>query len=158
MLLKPFISYRESKGISIKHLRPIIHNTQVVEYLESKGVKAVDDIDNIVDKGHIVIRAHGVTPEIYDKICNKGLILEDATCPYVKKIHTLVKEKYEEGNKIIIVGDKKHPEVIGINGWCNNSAYIVNSAKDAEELAESDEKVCVVAQNHNYKGNIGYYK
>ncbi|HPT91436.1 MAG TPA: bifunctional 4-hydroxy-3-methylbut-2-enyl diphosphate reductase/30S ribosomal protein S1 [Acetivibrio sp.] len=124
----------------------IIHNPQVVEFLESKGVKSVDDIDSISQKGHIVIRAHGVTPEIYEKICNKGLILEDATCPYVKKIHTLVKEKYEEGYRIIIVGDKNHPEVIGINGWCNNSAYIVNSAKDAENLAATDEKVCVVAQ------------
>ncbi|NLP14612.1 MAG: bifunctional 4-hydroxy-3-methylbut-2-enyl diphosphate reductase/30S ribosomal protein S1 [Clostridium sp.] len=144
--VKTVYNLLENQKDSIYTFGPIIHNPQVVEFFESKGVKAVDDIDNIDNEGHIVIRAHGVTPEIYEKIYNKGLILEDATCPYVKKIHTLVKEKYEEGYRIIIIGDKKHPEVIGINGWCNNSAHIVNSAKDAEELTESDEKVCVVAQ------------
>jgi len=125
---------------------PIIHNAQVVDLFSSKGVKKIDDIDEADPNGHIVIRAHGVTPEIYKMILDKGLILEDATCPYVKKIHNLVKEKSEEGYKIIIVGDKNHPEVIGINGWCNNKAYIADTAKDVESLPESDEKVCVVAQ------------
>ncbi|HOP92257.1 MAG TPA: bifunctional 4-hydroxy-3-methylbut-2-enyl diphosphate reductase/30S ribosomal protein S1 [Acetivibrio thermocellus] len=125
---------------------PIIHNAQVVDLFTSKGVKKIDDIDEAEPNGHIVIRAHGVTPDIYKKISDKGLILEDATCPYVKKIHNLVKEKSEEGYKIIIVGDRNHPEVIGINGWCNNQAYIVDSVDDVEKLPTSDEKVCVVAQ------------
>jgi 4-hydroxy-3-methylbut-2-enyl diphosphate reductase len=125
---------------------PIIHNTQVVDLLASKGVKKINDIDQATPNGHIVIRAHGVTPEIYKKILDKGLILEDATCPYVKKIHNLVREKSEEGYKIIIVGDKNHPEVIGINGWCNNKAYIADTVEDIEGLEPSDEKVCVVAQ------------
>ncbi len=64
---------------------PIIHNAQVVDFLTSRGVVKVDDIDEADSNGHIVIRAHGVTPEIYKKILDKGLILEDATCPYVKK-------------------------------------------------------------------------
>lgn len=125
---------------------PVIHNQQVVNYLKEKGVRTVNDIDEIDGKGHIVIRAHGVTPVIYKKIKDKGLILEDATCPYVKKIHNLVEQKSSEGYRIIIVGDKDHPEVIGINGWCNNNAYIVNSVEDVEKLKKSDEKVCVVAQ------------
>ncbi|TYQ15407.1 UNVERIFIED_CONTAM: 4-hydroxy-3-methylbut-2-enyl diphosphate reductase [Acetivibrio alkalicellulosi] len=125
---------------------PIIHNDQVVEYFTSKGVKTVESIQQIDQKGHIVIRAHGVTPNIYKEIRDKGLILEDATCPYVKKIHNLVEEKSNEGYRIIIVGDKNHPEVIGINGWCNNNAYIVNSVQDANEMSISDEKICVVSQ------------
>lgn len=125
---------------------PVIHNDQVVNYLKRKGVKIVNDIDEVNEKGHIVIRAHGVTPVIYKKIKDKGLILEDATCPYVKKIHNLVEQKSSEGYRIIIVGDKNHPEVIGINGWCNDNAYIVNSADDVEKLKKSDEKICVVAQ------------
>lgn len=125
---------------------PIIHNPQVVDNLDSKGVRKVENIDKIDSSGHIVIRAHGVTPEIYKKISDKGLVLEDATCPYVKKIHNLVEEKVKEGYKIIIVGDKDHPEVIGINGWCNNNAYIVDSVEEVQKLEQSDEKVCVVAQ------------
>lgn len=136
----------EMQKDSIYTCGPIIHNAQVVDFLTSRGVKKVDDIDEVLSKGHIVIRAHGVTPEIYKKILDKGLILEDATCPYVKKIHNLVKEKSEEGYKIIIVGDKDHPEVIGINGWCDNKAYIVDTVEDIERLDECDGKVCVVAQ------------
>lgn len=68
---------------------PIIHNAQVVDLFTSKGVKKIDDIDEAEPNGHIVIRAHGVTPDIYKKISDKGLILEDATCPYVKKFTTL---------------------------------------------------------------------
>lgn len=144
--VKTVYSLLENQKVPIHTFGPIIHNKQVVDHLNSKGVKKVDDLNNISSSGHIVIRAHGVTPETYKRISDKGLILEDATCPYVKKIHNLVKEKSEEGYKIIIVGDKNHPEVIGINGWCNNSAYIVDSTEDSENLVKSDEKVCVVAQ------------
>jgi (E)-4-hydroxy-3-methyl-but-2-enyl pyrophosphate reductase/ribosomal protein S1 len=136
----------ETNNKEIYTFGPIIHNEQVVNYLKEKGVKIVDDIDDINGKSHIVIRAHGVTPIIYKKIKDKGLVLEDATCPYVKKIHNLVEEKSNEGYRIIIVGDKNHPEVIGINGWCNNYAYIVNSVDDVKSLKKCDEKVCVVAQ------------
>ena len=106
----------------------------MVNYLKRKGVKIVNDIDEVNEKGHIVIRAHGVTPVIYKKIKDKGLILEDATCPYVKKNTQSCRTKSSEGYRIIIVGDKNHPEVIGINGWCNDNAYIVNSADDVEKL------------------------
>ncbi|MDQ2085792.1 bifunctional 4-hydroxy-3-methylbut-2-enyl diphosphate reductase/30S ribosomal protein S1 [Herbivorax sp. ANBcel31] len=136
----------ETNGKQIYTFGPIIHNDQVVSYLSEKGVKTVEDINDINGKGHIVIRAHGVTPIIYKKIKDKGLILEDATCPYVKKIHNLVEEKSNQDYRIIIVGDRNHPEVIGINGWCNNSAYIVNSVDDAKLLKKSDKKICVVAQ------------
>ena len=128
---------------------PIIHNEQVVNHLSEKGVKTlkdIEDLNTINGKGHIVIRAHGVTPIIYKKITDKGLILEDATCPYVKTIHNLVEEKSTEGYRIVIVGDKNHPEVIGINGWCNNNAYIVDNIDDIKSLKKSDEKICVVAQ------------
>jgi len=125
---------------------PIIHNNQVVEHLNDKGVKKIECIDEVKEGGHVVIRAHGVTPDTYKSISDKGLILEDATCPYVKKIHNLVKEKSNEGYKIIILGDKQHPEVIGINGWCDNNSYIFDSEEDIDKVAACDEKVCVVAQ------------
>lgn len=139
----------KTNGKQIYTFGPIIHNEQVINHLRDKGVKILRNIDdiNIIDgKSHIVIRAHGVTPIIYEKIKDKGLILEDATCPYVKKIHNLVEKKSSEGYRIIIVGDKNHPEVMGINGWCNNDAHIVYSASDVKLLKKSDEKTCVVAQ------------
>jgi small subunit ribosomal protein S1 len=125
---------------------PIIHNEQVVNTLKAKGVKVCDDIKEITGHASAVIRAHGVTPEVYNQLSQKGIEIIDATCPYVKKIHKLVKEKYDEGYQIIIVGDKNHPEVKGINGWCKDTAYIVNSIEDAENISENSEKLCVVAQ------------
>ncbi len=125
---------------------PIIHNDQVVEQLSSKGVETIENLDNVISGRHIVIRAHGVIPQIYDNIKSKGLVLKDATCPYVKKIHNLVNEKSKEGYDIIIAGDKSHPEVIGINGWCSNKASVVDSIEDVDMLEIKNDKICVVAQ------------
>lgn len=136
----------ENKEGKIYTLGPIIHNEQMVEHLRSRGVTVVDDVKDTDAAGHIVIRAHGVMPNIYEDIRKEGLILWDATCPYVKKIHGLVKEKFDEGYQIIIIGDANHPEVKGINGWCNNTACVVNSANDVELLPEINARCCVVAQ------------
>jgi len=129
-------------------LGPIIHNEQMVKYLESLGVIAVDDADDIDDNpAKLVIRAHGISPQVYDGLNNKdNLTIIDGTCPYVKKIHELVKRKYDEGYKIIIAGDRKHPEIIGINGRCGNNAIIVNDVEDLEKLPNINEDICVVAQ------------
>jgi 4-hydroxy-3-methylbut-2-enyl diphosphate reductase len=127
-------------------LGPIIHNDQMVEYLESKGIHEVSGLKELNMPASVVIRAHGVTPKVYDDLNELGIDIVDATCPYVKKIHKLVSEKYDEGYQIIIAGDKNHPEVIGINGWCNNSAIIVDSIQEAEMLEESAQKACIVAQ------------
>lgn len=124
----------------------IIHNEQVVKRFKDKGVNVVECIDQINETSDVVIRAHGVAPGIYDEIRKKNLRLTDATCPYVKKIHNLVREKYEEGYQIVIIGDRKHPEVIGVNGWCNNTAFIINSIKEIDELPKNNIKLCVVAQ------------
>jgi 4-hydroxy-3-methylbut-2-enyl diphosphate reductase len=86
-------------------LGPIIHNDQMVEYLESKGIHAVSGLNELNMPASVVIRAHGVTPKVYDDLNELGIDIVDATCPYVKKIHKLVSEKYDEGYQIIIVGD-----------------------------------------------------
>ena len=107
-------------------LGPIIHNEQVVDNLKKRGVQVCSSVDDIDGCSSVVIRAHGISPEVYDELNCKGIKIVDATCPYVKKIHKLVKEKFDKGYKIIIIGDKNHPEIIGINGWCSNSAAIID--------------------------------
>jgi len=142
----------EKTNGQIYTLGPIIHNEQLVERLKSNGVQVLDNIDEIretfdtTSERHVVIRTHGVTPDIYESIRKKNLSMADATCPYVKKIHDLVKDKYEEGYQIIIVGDKEHPEVKGVNGWCGNRAYIVDNIEEVDELPGSEKKACAVAQ------------
>lgn len=136
----------DNEGEKIYTIGPIIHNRQVVEYLNSKGVSVVEDINGIDEKGNVVIRTHGVTPDVYRELENKGFSYTDATCPYVKKIHKLVNEKSNEGYQVVIVGDKEHPEVKGINGWCDNKAIIVYDEEDVNSIKSVNKKVCVVAQ------------
>lgn len=105
---------------------PIIHNKEVTKDLEKKGVAVINSMDGI-DDGTVVIRSHGVKKSVYDEIYKKGLNVIDGTCPFVKKIHNIVRDSYNAGKAIIIIGDPSHPEVEGINGWCDDTAVIINS-------------------------------
>ena len=88
--------------------------------MQEKGVISASRVDEIERDSIVVIRAHGVTPKVYEDLNNNGIEIIDATCPYVKKIHRLVAEMYKRRESDYNCGDKKHPEVIGINGWCDN--------------------------------------
>lgn len=123
--------YAEAGKGKVYTYGPIIHNKEVTKDLEKKGVFSIDSFEGI-EEGTVVLRSHGVGKAVYDEAAKKNLRIIDGTCPFVKKIHDIVKKEYESGKKIIIVGDPSHPEIIGINGWCENSAYII----PAEEYAE----------------------
>lgn len=139
-------------GIKIATLGDVIHNRQVIEDFESKGIYSFDDVSEIPDDFTIVIRAHGIGRDIYEKIGDRPYI--DLTCPFVSKIHKIVEKHYNEGYKIIIVGDANHPEVIGINGWCNYEADVIDSESTIIENDYSDSKLCVVAQTTIKKNNF----
>lgn len=135
----------EEKG-SFATLGALIHNTFVVEDLEKRGIPAYDTVDEIPEGTTVILRTHGVPKEVIEKIEKRGLKYIDLTCPFVAKIHKIVKKHYEEGYKIIIVGDKDHPEVKGINGWCNNEALIIYDENEKIEEKYADKEVCIVAQ------------
>ena len=126
-------------------LGPLIHNEQVVKHLESKNVFVANSIDEIADDSTVIIRTHGVPKAYHDVLKNKNCNIIDATCPFVKKIHKIVHDNYEKGFDIIIVGDANHPEVIGINGWCNNSAKIIASVSELSEI-DTKNDACIVVQ------------
>ncbi len=134
------------KDERISTLGPVIHNEQVVNDLRQKGADVLTDVSNVAEGSKVIIRAHGVTPEVYEELKKKNVRVVDATCPYVKKIHRLVEEKYRDGCTIVIAGDRKHPEVVGINGWCGNTALIANTPEEADEFPEIDGDCCLVAQ------------
>ena len=125
-------------------LGPIIHNPQVVKRLEELGIKAIDSIDEI-SQGVIIIRSHGVEPEILNNAQEKGLHIIDATCPFVKNAQKYASMLIKEGYQTFIYGDKDHPEVKGIFGATDKKANIINSK---EELFEQnlDERIGFVAQ------------
>ncbi len=124
----------------------LIHNKTVTGDLASKGLEIVESLDGLTE-GTLLIRSHGVGKALYDEAEAKGLKILDGTCPFVKKIHNIVHDKLAEGLGIIIVGDGTHPEVIGINGWCENAAVILEDEEAAKtkEIPEK-EKYAVVVQ------------
>ena len=140
----------ESNSLPIYTYGPIIHNEEVIKELNERGVTVIDNLDKLSEysKGIIVIRSHGVTKREEDILRGSGFIIEDATCPNVKKIHNTVNEHAKMNETILIIGDKNHPEVIGIKGWCENTRVeIIDSVEEAEKFtAESGEKICVVSQ------------
>lgn len=124
----------------------IIHNERVLEQLSQKGVKSVEDVSEITDsEATVIIRSHGAKKSVYDEIRNRGFRLIDATCPFVKKIHAIVREFHDKGYRIFIIGAASHPEVIGINGWCDDSATVIDENFDFADV-DPEEKVCFVAQ------------
>ena len=141
---------------NIVTLGDLIHNKQVISELEEKGIKSCQTLDEIADDDFVIIRAHGVAKSIIDELEKRNIRYIDLTCPFVKKIHNIVEEYYNKGYKIVIVGDKSHPEVIGINGWCDNEAFITYSPDERLSLENTD-SICIVAQttiNKNIFGQI----
>lgn len=128
-------------------LGPLIHNPQEVKRFEKKGLVAVDSIDEITGN-KVIIRSHGVSKSVIEQMNKLNIEIVDSTCPFVKSVHRRVEEFQKQGYNIVIIGDANHPEVIGINGWCNNEAYIINSEEEAISLPKFD-KICVVSQTTN---------
>lgn len=141
--------YEQAEKGNVYTYGPIIHNEEVVKDLEEKGVRILADEQALkeLESGTVVIRSHGVERSIYELIQEKGLELVDATCPFVKKIHNIVDKDSARGKQIIIIGDKNHPEVMGIVGWCNQTPIVLESEEEAENLSFSDDKeISLVSQ------------
>ena len=126
-------------------LGEIIHNAEVVADISKRGVKVVESIACIPDGATVIFRSHGVPLSYYDECKNRNIKVLDCTCKFVHSTQKIVKDEYEKGNFIVICGEPTHPEVIGLQGWCNNSALVIdNEYCDLSEIA--DKNVCVVAQ------------
>lgn len=130
---------------------PIIHNEEVVKDLESKGVKVISKESDFAgtQKGTVIIRSHGVGKSTYEMLEKYGHKIIDATCPFVKKIHNIVREASENGEQVVVIGNKTHPEVVGINLWCSEKkpAITIENTEEAVDFdIPKDEKVCIVSQ------------
>lgn len=133
-------------------LGPLIHNNDVVKYLENHNIFSIElnEIDRLIPGDVIVIRSHGVSQKVLSTLEDAKLTVINATCPFVTNIQKKVQKYSKEGYHIVILGDEKHPEVVGINGWCNDSATIT---KDGNIEGELPDKICVVSQTTEKKKN-----
>ena len=130
------IRKNRDSGKNIFTCGPLIHNPTVIEDLKRRGVDIIHSASEAEEGDIVIVRSHGEGKKFFDEAEKRKITVINATCPFVNRIHVLVHEAYLAGKKIVIVGDENHPEVKGINGWCENSAVIINTEEKAETLRE----------------------
>ncbi|WP_324823860.1 bifunctional 4-hydroxy-3-methylbut-2-enyl diphosphate reductase/30S ribosomal protein S1 [Sinanaerobacter sp. ZZT-01] len=137
------IEKRENIG-KIFTFGPLIHNDNVIEELAQKGIAVIYDFSETKPGDTVIIRSHGEGEAFYEEAEKRQVKVVDATCPFVKKIHLLVKDAVEQGYQVIIVGDPDHAEVRGIKGWTKDRAIVVSTVEEASMV--KGEFLFIVAQ------------
>ena len=137
-------------GKQVVTLGPIIHNRHAVSHFEKMGVGVIEKPEDAMEGQTVIIRSHGVTKAVIDKLKERNVEVIDATCPFVKRIHGIVEKATEEGRLPIIIGTPTHPEVEGIAGWCT-TCKVFETPDELANWAKSDEKyrdlpICMVCQ------------
>lgn len=127
---------------------PLIHNPQVLNLLEQKGISVINEIPDH-GSGTILIRAHGVPPNAKDNLEKAGFKIIDATCPHVIKVQTIIHKHAEQGYASIIIGDKDHPEVAGLLGYAGEKGYVVDNLIDLDLLPAFDRAIIVAQTTQN---------
>ncbi|MBR7009736.1 MAG: bifunctional 4-hydroxy-3-methylbut-2-enyl diphosphate reductase/30S ribosomal protein S1 [Oscillospiraceae bacterium] len=127
-------------GKPVVTLGPIVHNRHVVERFNALGVREAAEVAEIPDGATVIIRAHGVGRAVYEALEARGLTVVDATCPFVDRIHKLVRRAEAEGRKPVIYGTRTHPEVIGISGWCADPLVVESPEEFEQWLSEEPER------------------
>ena len=126
----------------------IIHNREVVQTITERGIIMVDELEDVPSGATLIIRSHGVGKDVYSACQQKGIKIVDCTCEFVRRTQKIVSEQYAKGKTIVIVGEKTHPEVVGVNGWCENAAYVFSS--EEEDFSVLKTKDCAVVAQTTY--------
>ncbi len=140
-----------AEGRKVATLGPIIHNSQVIEDLENRGVKVVNSPSEVEDGAILVLRTHGVTQDVLREVEESGCEYIDAACPFVKKIHKIVLDNSSDNVATLIAGDENHPEVKGIKSCAKGESYVIGNADEIDELLKkhtslSEKSLIFVAQ------------
>ena len=126
-----------SKNKDVYTFGPLIHNPQEVSRLEKENIKVIEDYSKI-EKGVLVLRTHGIPLDIYENLSKKENIkIVDATCPFVKKAQDIIKELSKDSEQIVIVGEKKHPEVVALVSYGKGKCLVVEDKKDVKNVKKT---------------------
>jgi small subunit ribosomal protein S1 len=142
-----------AKEGQIYSLGPLVHNERVVSILAKEGITTVQDLGE-AKPGAILIRAHGVGPQVIEEATANGFTVYDGTCPRVRKVQHLARRLVDEGSNVILVGEKEHPEVQGILAWAKNKLQVLSSPEDVDRLETIPKKVAVLAQTTQTSTNV----
>ena len=126
----------------------IIHNREVVQTITERGIVMVDKLEDVPSGATLIIRSHGVGKDVYAACQQRGIKIVDCTCEFVRRTQKIVNEQYAKGKTIVIIGEKTHPEVVGLNGWCENTAYVFSL--EEEDFSVLKTKDCVVVAQTTY--------
>lgn len=125
--------------------KELLHNKNVMQELNNNGAILKNELDELTSNDLVIIRAHGEPYSTFEFLKENNISFTDCTCPNVKAIHLLVKNKGSLGYKIIIVGKLSHPEVFATRGWCND-AFVIEEEKDILSIDLSFDKYYLVCQ------------
>ncbi len=162
---------RKNTDKEIYVIGELIHNGIFIERLQKDGIFCLEheaDIASLEDKKEnviLVIRTHGVTKDVYEDLVSRGFEVIDATCPFVKRIHKIVDENTADGTDTLIIGDKNHPEVIGIQSYAHAETLICSDDKECFEFVKKsarnlEKPLLLVSQttgNHEKYVNCGKF-
>jgi len=134
---------------------PLIHNPQVLNIFEEKGISTLDEVPE-KGQGAILVRAHGVPPEAKQSLAEAGFEVIDATCPRVIKVQTIIRKHAEKGYASIIIGDRDHPEVVGLMGYTGGNGHVVDNLEGLKVLPDFEKAIIVAqtTQNTSFFGQV----
>ncbi len=127
-------------------LGELIHNPGVTQAVEARGIRTVESAEEVPEGATLILRSHGVAKSVYAECERKGIKVIDCTCPFVRRTQKIAEKESQKGRTVVVVGEKKHPEVIGICGWCEGGAVVVERGDEEEILPLKDKNVSVVVQ------------
>ena len=143
---------------SCSSLGQLIHNEDVVNRLKDMGLRVINSPEEAEAGEHVLIRAHGVAREVYERLAQRGAVVTDASCPKVKAIHTIVSRAGANGRFVIIIGMREHPEVEAICGWCGEHEVFENADELDSWLSENEtvwtKPITVVVQTTQTRNNF----
>ena len=129
-------------GIPSCTLGELIHNPEVIRRLEDRGLKPIGSPEEAGNR-RVLIRSHGVSPQVLERLRQNGNQILDLTCPFVDKLHRIVEQGSRDGTPVILVGEKDHPEVQGTAGWAHGEVAVIAAPEEAEALPERERAVAV---------------
>ncbi len=138
-----------SNSKNLYTLGELIHNPQVLEILRMRGVTVAKTVEEIPEGASVVIRSHGITPQVRQALQARGFSIIDATCPKVARVQQLALRAAKKGRRVIIFGDIQHSEVKGIAAYAEQKAVVIKSISELREVVAaipSDEKITFLAQ------------
>lgn len=143
-----FEHVRKARG-PVYTFGPLIHNPQVLELLKARGVNLLETVPE-KGQGSVIIRAHGISPQHALALQRAGFEIIDATCPKVIKVQKIIEKYHQAGYDVILLGEKEHPEIIGLNGYADNKAHIVLNLNELKALPTFAQAVVVAQTTLNF--------